>query len=465
MTNVEARLQRRASLRSAARAAGTVTIPVWVHVIKDSTGTGALTSAQIDAQIAVLNSAYGGNDSFTWDGRSVSEAPVDTPFRFTLAGTDVTTNSTWFDAGPDTTAERQMKSALRQGGPETLNLYTTGGAGYLGWATFPWWYDGDPADDGVGVRWDSLPNTTSWVYGYGDTATHETGHWLGLYHTFQGGCNGAGDEVDDTPAERSSTFGCPNPVPDTCSTVGKDPIYNFMDYTDDECMFVFSSGQTTRMDLMHADYRTTVPACTSGADCDDSDACTDDTCNGGTCSNTAISCDDGNACTAETCDPVNGCGSTPITCDDHNECTSDSCNTASGCSFAALPGGTACSGGTCDGAGNCVGAGGMHVGDLDGSSASNGPRWTAYATVSVHDGAHGALAGATVTGSWSSGETTSCTTTANGQCTVSLSGIRKKQSSRTFTVSDVAASGQSYTASQNHDPDGDSNGTSIAVHR
>ncbi len=179
-------------------------------------------------------------------------------FRFFLASVTRTQNNAWYAAGPGSAAETAMKNALRTGSADDLNFYINSGGGYLGWATFPSDYTARPKMDGVVCYWASLPGSNYVPYNEGDTGTHEVGHWLGLYHTFQGGCSTTNDGVSDTPAERSPAFGCPTSNRDTCpkkNTPGLDPYENFMDYTDDACMYKFSLGQGDRTDTGWSAYR------------------------------------------------------------------------------------------------------------------------------------------------------------------------------------------------------------------
>ncbi|MBZ4395612.1 MULTISPECIES: zinc metalloprotease [unclassified Myxococcus] len=229
-----------ASRKSQLRAVGSVTVPTYFHVVNKGTGiaNGDIPESQINAQMAVLNAAY-----------------QNTPFRFVLQGITRTTNSKWYALKSGSANERAMKKALRQGGKESLNIYSANlSGGLLGWATFPSSYASNPQQDGVVILYSSVPGGTAAPYNEGDTGTHEVGHWLGLYHTFQGGCTATGDSVSDTPAEASPAYGCPTGR-DTCSGGGLDPITNFMDYTDDSCMNTFSAGQVTRADDMAAAYR------------------------------------------------------------------------------------------------------------------------------------------------------------------------------------------------------------------
>jgi hypothetical protein len=215
------------------------TVPVYFHVVTDG-ATGSLTSAQIADQIAVLNDTFAGG-----------EGGATTGFRFQLAGVTRTDNAGWFYSNPGGTNEHTMKQTLHQGGANALNLYSTTAGAYLGWAYLPdiLTKPGQAYLDGVVVDWESMPGTSSTYadeYDQGETATHEVGHWLNLEHTFYGGCSANGDFVEDTPAEKTATSGCPAGK-DTCKQPGLDPIHNYMDYSFDSCYTEFTAGQTQRI--------------------------------------------------------------------------------------------------------------------------------------------------------------------------------------------------------------------------
>ncbi len=213
-------------------------IPVFVHIIQTAAGAGGISSTQINNQISVLNAAYAG-----------------TGFSFNLAGTLVTKNTTWYNGCARSSVEKQMKNALAVNPAKTLNMYSCGlGNGLLGYARFPNSYAETSKMHGVVLLNQSFPGGTAAPYNLGDTATHEVGHYLGMYHTFQGGCTGSGDSVSDTPAEASAAYGCPTGR-DTCTSPGADPILNFMDYTDDACMNQFSTGQAVRAQDMVSTYK------------------------------------------------------------------------------------------------------------------------------------------------------------------------------------------------------------------
>jgi hypothetical protein len=215
-------------------------VPVYVHVMADANGNGNVTDSQITQQIAVLNKTFAGAES---------SAASNTGFTFTLAGADRYYNTTWHKDRSSTT----YRSQTRQGGKNALNIWLVDFA-YLGIATFPWDYSKNPSVDGIRVHYASLPGGSEANYNLGETATHEAGHWFGLYHTFQGGCTSTNDEVSDTPAQSSATNGCPAGR-DSCSLPGLDPIHNYMDYSYDTCYDQFTGNQTTRMQQMFSAYR------------------------------------------------------------------------------------------------------------------------------------------------------------------------------------------------------------------
>jgi len=211
----------------------------------------------------------GGNvpDSFVNDQINVlNKDYTRTGLRFDLKAIKRVVNATWYNHASYSTPENmEMKKALRVGGPETLNVYSVGfteAGGLLGYATFPSDYKSAPIDDGVVMLSESLPGGSATNFNLGRTLTHEVGHWVGLYHTFQtddgmDGCDrkGKGDYVLDTPLENGPASGCPIGRDSCPDDMGIDPITNFMDYSQDSCMTEFTRGQVLRLRGQIAFYR------------------------------------------------------------------------------------------------------------------------------------------------------------------------------------------------------------------
>jgi Pregnancy-associated plasma protein-A len=248
------------------------TISVYAHVLVNPTpnaglpfdDVGRVPVEKLEEQIAVLNLAYSG----FWGGG-------DTGFRFKLKKVDYTVNAAWYGAGVFSPGEFEFKRALRAGKPDDLNMYVKGGIEHegsaAGWAYMP---DilAEPESvsvlDGLVIDHRTLPGGPVPGFDLGHTATHEVGHWLGLFHTFYPGeapggptgCEGEGDHVADTPAH--DLFSDPGAVTgpcgegsDSCPAPGADPIHNFMNYTFDQCYREFTAGQATRMQSQFLHWR------------------------------------------------------------------------------------------------------------------------------------------------------------------------------------------------------------------
>ncbi|CAE6416562.1 unnamed protein product [Rhizoctonia solani] len=232
---------------SANGTSGSVTLDIYWHVIAaDKTKKkGYVPKSQITGNIHAVNKHY-----------------AKSGISFKLASLEYTINKKWFESvanANNNTEQDEMKKKLHKGGPADINVYTVGflsdeAEGTLGYATFPSQYTAKPQNDGVVILFSTLPGGSTIGYNEGKTLTHELGHWLGLYHTFQGGCKGSGDFVSDTPPEKIPGIGCAYGR-DTCPGGGKDPIHNFMDYSLDSCMDEFTPGQFKRIKQQLRLYR------------------------------------------------------------------------------------------------------------------------------------------------------------------------------------------------------------------
>jgi len=243
-------------------------ITVVVHRFESITGMGVFSDTLVQSQIDIMN------EDFRAIAGTLGEGGTDTRIQFKLATVDEdgnpfpgytrTVNEFWFNDLPDP-LNGNYWDVLAFDPTRYLNIYTLSpeapGGVILGYVPYlPQEGAGQP-DDGVRCLWNAFGrNSGNPPYDQGRTATHEVGHYLGLYHVFEGGCSGApqpgcygsGDRVCDTEPDETSHGGCPT----TSMTCGDpDPIRNYLEYTDDLCMNNFTPEQARRMRCSMQFYR------------------------------------------------------------------------------------------------------------------------------------------------------------------------------------------------------------------
>lgn len=225
---------------------GTIEIPVVFNVLY-RTAAQNVSLAQLQSQIDVLNedfSATNADHNLTSTYNTVKAGNIGVRFVLDQVNRRSTTKTSW------STNDAMKKSAqgIAPTSPTTkLNIWVCNmGGGILGYAQFP---GGSSATDGV-VLDDNATGRTGTAaapFNKGRTATHEVGHWLNLRHIW-GDATCGNDQVGDTPTHNTANYGCPAAGHlSTCSGTPVEMTMNYMDYTDDACMYMFSVGQRSRM--------------------------------------------------------------------------------------------------------------------------------------------------------------------------------------------------------------------------
>lgn len=240
------------------------TIPVVVHVIHNGEpiGVGAnISDAQVISQIQVLNEDF--RRMIGTNGYNTNPVGADVEVEFCLAKqtpdgcvtngidrVDMSAISTsWGGSGATSNTNTILKPSTIWDASQYMNMWSVNFSDptLLGFAQFP---GGAANTDGVVSNYtyfgsnDATGVSIPGPFNLGRTMTHEVGHYLGLFHTFQGGCAAPNDYCDDTPAVDSPNFGCPT-THQSCGTL--DMVQNYMDYTDDACMNVFTNDQKARV--------------------------------------------------------------------------------------------------------------------------------------------------------------------------------------------------------------------------
>ena len=222
---------------------GAITIPVVINIIEQNAGD--VTNAHINSQIDILNEDFNNNNSGTSGVPSAFAGLVaDVDVTFTLAGVNriTSSNSSW---GTNDAMKDPSQGGIAPTDPDNkLNFWVCEiGGGILGYAQFP---GGSSTTDGVVIGTDFFgDNAAGGIYGKGRTATHEVGHWLNLRHIWGDGRCKRDDFVADTPSSDAPNYNCPSYPTVNCRTA--DMTMNYMDYVQDDCMYMFTLGQNDRM--------------------------------------------------------------------------------------------------------------------------------------------------------------------------------------------------------------------------
>jgi hypothetical protein len=226
---------------------GMIEIPVVVNVLY-KTNSENISLSQIQSQIDVLNKDFNGtNSDFNQVPSAFSGVKANVGITFVLdqVNRKSTKKSSW---GTRDAMKNGKRGGLDAVSPDSkLNLWVcTIGGGILGYAQFP---GGNSSTDGVVIdsKYLGTTGTATAPYNLGRTATHEVGHWMNLRHIW-GDATCGNDQVADTPSHNTANYGCPSyPHYSTCSGNPVEMTMNYMDYTDDACMYMFSNGQKSRM--------------------------------------------------------------------------------------------------------------------------------------------------------------------------------------------------------------------------
>ena len=228
----------------------TIVIPVYFHIIHKTDGTGYVSRERVDEQMAVLNEDFGGT---SFNGAS----GYNTTIQFELVAVDYVENDEWYAADYENS---EFRSALAQSPDRYLNIYTqnptANGQALLGYATLPAGSAGT-STDGVVMKHETIGgrNNGYGAYDHGRTLAHEAGHYLGLFHTFQGEvCDNTyttQDLIIDTPPQSAADTGT-----EASSACGvPSAIENYMNYSQDSALNTFTVEQTNRMICSHTSYR------------------------------------------------------------------------------------------------------------------------------------------------------------------------------------------------------------------